>query len=72
MKILVINELKNVNVRFRRAIWRKYTVNAVYKSAKEAKKYHNLKNCEYQYLNAAGEVIARYNNTRVDTYGTRV
>lgn len=45
MKILVISELKNVNGAFKKAIWRKYEVNRYYKSAKEAKRYHNLKNC---------------------------
>ena len=71
MKILVISELKNVNGKFKPAIWRQYDVNRYYKSAKEASKYHSLKNCEYQYEGEDGKVTAYYNNAKLDAYGTR-
>ena len=72
MKILVISKLENVNKRFEKAIWRKTKVNRYYNSAKEAKEYHNLRNCEYQYENEYGEIISYYNNARLDSFGRRL
>ena len=76
MKIFIENELKNVARRFNRAIWRKYEVNRYYSSAKEAKKFHNLKNCNY-YYHKEGEdgndvIISNYYNGMMDAYGNRM
>lgn len=71
MKIYVETELKNVAPRFTKAIWRKYDVRRVYNSAKEAKLYHNLQNCNYHYEDEDGNVLKTYNNGNIDSYGRR-
>lgn len=71
MKIIVKTELKNVARRFKKASWREYVVNRIYNSAKEAKRYHNLRNCNYEYISDEDEVIKAYNNAKLDCYGRR-
>ena len=75
MRIFIESELKNVACRFNRAIWRKKSVNRYYSSAKEAKKYHNLKNCNYYYYKEGKdgneEINRYYSNGTLDAYGNR-
>ena len=72
MRVLVISVLCNVAPRFNRAIWRKRKVNLIFKSAKEAAKYYNLRNCNYDFENEAGEIIRSVRNGVLDAYGNRV
>lgn len=71
MQITILHELTNIAPKFTAAIWRKKEVNRTYKNAKEAKKYYNLRNCEYEYVNESGERIKYYNNAKIDSYGKR-
>lgn len=70
MEIYVVCELKNFAQMFYQAIWRKCNVMRTYASAAEAGKYHNLKNCCYEHRKG-GEVVARFNNAKIDEYGRR-
>ena len=76
MKVFVESELKNVARRFNSAIWRKNEVSRYYSSAKEAKKYHNLKNCNYYYCKEDEEgnelIVSSYYNAQLDAYGNRM
>lgn len=72
MKVIILSELQNVAPRFRRAIWRKKEVNRIFPSAKEAGKYYNLRNCNYDFENEAGEIVRSVRNARLDGYGNRI
>lgn len=72
MKVIIISVLCNIAPRFRRAIWRKKEVNRIFSSAKEAGKYYNLRNCNYNFENEAGEIIRSVRNGVLDAYGNRV
>lgn len=72
MRIIILSELQNVAPRFKRAIWRKKEVNRIFSSAKEAGKYYNLKNCNYEFEDSDGRVIRRVLNARLDSYGNRI
>lgn len=71
MEVIVEYELSNVAPRFKRAIWVKRYVGIVYDSAKEAKKYHNLQNCTYKYVDDNNNTIRTFNNAKLDGYGRR-
>lgn len=71
MKIYIKSELKNIAPRFNKAIWRKYNIMREYASSKEARKFHNLKNCCYEYKDKDDNVIRSINHARIDAYGTR-
>ena len=71
MKIYIEKELRNVAPRFHKAIWREYDVRCSYNSAAEAKRFHNLQNCKYQYEDEEGNVLSRYNNAKMDGYSRR-
>ena len=55
---------------------RKCTNKNVEKTAKEAKKYHNLKNCNYYYCKEDEEgnelIVSSYYNAQLDAYGNRM
>lgn len=70
MEVFIKYELKNIAPRFHRAIWRRDKVMRGYASAKEARKFHNLKNCCYEYR-VGDKVVACYNNANIDAYGRR-
>lgn len=72
MKVIILSELQNVAPRFSRAIWRKRNVNRVFNSAKEAKKYYNLRNCNYDFEDEDGEIIRSVRNGVLDAYGNRI
>ena len=72
MKIIILSELQNVAPRFKSAIWRKREVNRIFNSAKEAAKYYNLRNCNYDFENEAGEIIRSVRNGVLDAYGNRI
>ena len=72
MRVIVLSELQNVAPHFRRAIWRKKEVNRIFASAKEAGKYYNLRNSNYDFENEAGEIIRSVRNGVLDAYGNRV
>lgn len=77
-KIYIESEIKNISGRFQSATWREYSVMRIYDSAKQARKFHNLRNCNYYYFNYdenGEEVITRrydnYNSAAVNAYGRR-
>lgn len=72
MKVIILSELQNVAPRFKRAIWRKRNVNRVFNSAKEAAKYYNLRNCNYDFEDEDGEIIRSVRNGLLDAYGKRI
>lgn len=72
MKIYIDFKLENVASKFSTAIWRKTSVNRYYNSARDARKFHNLKNCKYHYEDSEGNVIRAYNNAMLDSYGRRM
>lgn len=72
MKVIILSELQNVAPRFRMAIWRKKEVNRIFSSAKEAEKYYNLRNCNYDFENEAGEIVKSVRNAKLDAYGKRI
>lgn len=76
MQIIIISELRNIAPRFSGAIWRKYEVGKFYPSAKEANKFHKLKNCHYKYVkrdSCGSEITVReINHSKLDSYGNRV
>ena len=68
----MLSELQNVAPRFKRAIWRKKEVNRIFSTAKEAAKYYNLKNCNYDFENENGETVRSVRNGLLDAYGNRI
>lgn len=72
MKVIILSELQNLAPRFKRAIWRKREVNRIFSSAKEAGKYYNLRNCNYEFENEDGEIIRSVRNAKLDAYGKRI
>lgn len=72
MKVVVQSELCNVAGRFKKAIWRRRDVSFIYNSAKEAARWHNLKNCNYYFIDNEENVIREVNNARLDGYGRRM
>lgn len=72
MRVIILSELQNVAPRFSRAIWRKKEVNRIFASAKEAAKYYNLRNCNYDFENEAGEIVKSVRNAKLDGYGNRI
>ena len=72
MKVIILSELQNVAPRFKRAIWRKRNVNRVFNSAKEAAKYYNLRNCNYDFVDESGETVKSVRNGLLDAYGKRI
>ena len=72
MKVIIISVLCNIAPRFRRAIWRKKEVNRFFSSAKEAGKYYNLRNSNYDIENKDGETVRSVRNGLLDAYGNRI
>lgn len=72
MRVIILSELQNVAPRFRRAIWRKREVNRIFASAKEAGKYYNLRNCNYDFEDEDGNIVKSVRNARLDGYGNRI
>ena len=72
MRLIVISVLCNIAPRFRRAIWRRKEVNRIFASAKEAAKYYNLKNCNYDFVDESGETVKSVRNGLLDAYGKRI
>lgn len=77
-RIYIESEIKNISGRFQRAAWREYSVMRIYDNAGQARKFHNLRNCNYYYFNYdenGEEVITRrydnYNSAAVNAYGRR-
>lgn len=60
MKIIIDSELINVAPRFSRAAWRRCRVGKEYASAKAARAYHNLNNCDYRFINVYGQTVRKY------------
>lgn len=71
-RIKIITELGNVASRFKKAIWRENSVEYTYKNKAEAERFHNLKNCHYAYVDGYDNIIAEYNNAKLDHYGRRI
>lgn len=72
MKVIILRELQNVAPRFKRAIWRKREVNRIFDSAKEAEKYYNLRNCNYDFEDEDGNIVKSVRNAKLDAYGNRI
>lgn len=72
MKVIILERLENVAPRFQRAIWRKREVNRTFASAREAGKYYNLKNCNYNFEDKAGNIVKSVRNAMLDGYGNRI
>lgn len=72
MRVIILSELKNVAPIFHRAIWRRKEVNRIFASAKEAAKYYNLKNCNYDFVDESGETVKSVRNGCLDAYGKRI
>ena len=72
MRVIILSELKNVAPRFQHAIWRRKEVNRIFASAKEAAKYYNLKNCNYDFVGESGETVKSVRNGLLDAYGKRI
>lgn len=72
MKVVVESELYNVAGSFKKAVWRKGNVGIIYNSRKEAARWHNMKNCHYQFIDDDENVIREVNNAELDCYGRRM
>lgn len=72
MRVIILSELQNVAPRFKRAIWRKRNVNRVFTFAKEAARYYNLRNCNYDFEDDDGDIVKSVRNARLDGYGNRI
>ena len=48
--VIIDKESKNVNIRFHKAIYRTYRVDKIYKTAREASKFHKLNKCDYRFI----------------------
>lgn len=72
MKVIILSELQNVAPRFRRSIWRQKEVNRIFSSAKEAGKYYNLRNCNYEFEDEDGNIVKSVRNAKLDAYGKRI
>lgn len=62
MRCLVRFEKKNIAPPFQRAYHKMKYVDYVYPSVANARRFHNLKKCDYRVLNKEGEVIRCVNN----------
>ena len=71
-KIIINEVIKNVAPRFKKAIWRKYDVNEMFASYKDASKYYDLRNCNYDYVYTfTDEIVKTVRNAKLDGYGRR-
>lgn len=72
MKVVVVSELYNIAGKFEKAIWRKRNVSFIYNSRRDAARWHNLRNCHYQFIDDDENVIREVNNAKLDGYGRRM
>ena len=70
-RILVTVELINISGKFQKASWKRKEIHAVYPSLKKANECHNLKNCNYHYIDNNNEIVESFINANMDAYGTR-
>ena len=70
-KVVVDVELINVSGKFQKASWKRKEIHAVYPSLKKAKELHNLKNCNYHYIDNNGNVVESFIHANMDAYVTR-
>lgn len=71
MRVFVKTKILNISPKFKKAIFKKVEVNRVYNSVKEARKFHNLINCNYSIINDHDVEIRVHNNAKIDGYGRR-
>lgn len=71
MRIFIESQIERIATVAGQTKWARTHVNRYYNSAKEAKKHHNLANCNYQHIDDDGNVVAQYSNALIDAYGRR-